>query len=751
MNNTTPTAPFKSQLAKLLATENITFRHDAGASTAFFDVKNRELVLPVWQNISEDLYDMLVVHEVGHALDTPYEGWKNAVDDIAKRLHGDRWQAAVGAVKGFLNVIEDARIDKRQKRRYPGSKRNYIFGYKELITRDFFGTSKRNIHEMSFIDRANIYFKGGFALGIKFSAEERAFIRRMEEQETFSEAVALTEDIYAWSREKGQQNQILKSNDFGEGEYSEDDDSEWLESDDDFDSSDDDVRDGDLDRDGKGRDDEGETSDQDTQGTGKRGERGQGDINENSDSGAPKSSDRGAGSSSSSTDDYIPEAETERAWQKNISSIVADSQVNYIYLDVPKADTTKIVDDYKLYLNGLRTYNDLSWVDGMTKKAADFKREENKNISFLIKEFEQRKAADAYAKISIAKTGVIDTNKLHSYKYNDDIFRRSLNVPTGKNHGFVMFLDWSGSMSPYVESTVKQLVTLTQFCKRVGIPFEVYTFRDLVVDGYPNPIEPNFNPFPNKQGLKNYMNISDYGFKLRNVLSSRMNVAELNKAYSYLFMGGSNRNEPMGGTPLNAAIVAAEEVVNDFRRKTKVEIVNVIFLTDGDSNPVSGFVYDKTQYPWRRGGNKYIIRDRVTKKEYNLGSDRYQYQEVTSALLKILKDRTNCNLIGFFLTNDSISYLTRKFSVSEESYDKLSKQWKNDGFVSISSSGYDQYFLINQKTMKIDKNDLEVNADMSTKKIAQQFIKFSEKKTVNRVLLRQFIDLVAVKPKMILI
>ena len=61
----------KSQLAKLLATENITVQHKPDAKTAWFDVKNRVLSLPVWREMSNDLYDLLVVHEVGHALDTP--------------------------------------------------------------------------------------------------------------------------------------------------------------------------------------------------------------------------------------------------------------------------------------------------------------------------------------------------------------------------------------------------------------------------------------------------------------------------------------------------------------------------------------------------------------------------------------------------------------------------------------------------------------------------------------------------------
>ena len=56
----------KTNLAKLLATENLVVEHKS-VETASFDVKNRVLTLPVW-NVSDVVYDMLVGHEVGHAL-----------------------------------------------------------------------------------------------------------------------------------------------------------------------------------------------------------------------------------------------------------------------------------------------------------------------------------------------------------------------------------------------------------------------------------------------------------------------------------------------------------------------------------------------------------------------------------------------------------------------------------------------------------------------------------------------------------
>ena len=93
----------KTQLAKLLATEDITVRHSSQAETASFDVKNRVLTLPEWDNISKDTLDMLIGHEVGHALYTFLKDWESAIDN--------------GYHKGILNVIEDARIEKKVKRR----------------------------------------------------------------------------------------------------------------------------------------------------------------------------------------------------------------------------------------------------------------------------------------------------------------------------------------------------------------------------------------------------------------------------------------------------------------------------------------------------------------------------------------------------------------------------------------------------------------------------------------------------------
>jgi hypothetical protein len=710
----------KSVLAKLLATENITMQKLAGAQTAWFDVKNRVLTLPIWQGISDDLEDMLVVHEVGHALDTPCDGWTNAIKDIATKIYGKPNKQNQMAVKGFLNVIEDARIDKRQKRRYPGARRNYIVGYKELMDRDFFGTANKDINSYSFIDRVNIYFKGGVALGVKFSPEENAFVKRIDAAETFKEVVKITEEVFAYAKLRGEEDQKIQMEAVRSGDGDEDEGEDFGDDFDDF------------------EDDEEESE-------GSKGYKGEGDISasddqtddeEDGDGDDQDQTSNGAGSS-----DFIPESKTEKAWEQKQSELVANGTTKYQYVGVPKPVVFKIVDDYKVFLKeNFNHYNgqnsaDRNWFPTIQAEVTKFRTEENASISFMVKEFEMKKSADIFSRISIAKTGVLDTNKIHSYKYNEDIFRRQAVVPTGKNHGFVMILDWSGSMYNSLRDTIKQLISLTSFCKRTQIPFEVYTFRDHTGS--------KGSSWETVQGDLQFENLT-----MRNILSSRMNVTELNNAYNLLWAmskSGSHM-EPMGGTPLNGAIVVTEQLVNQFKARSKVQIVNVIFLTDGGSNTIKGVTGTDIGNRWT-GDTKYIIQDKVMKKDYYLTEHIYSSAaEITINLLKILKDRTGCNLIGFYLHDRSSSRVVHEFygyAIEEKFRAAMVKSWNENKFIPVTNHGYDDYYIINTPAMKDTENKLEVNSTMTKAKIAKEFMKFSEKKAVNRILLKRFIDKIA--------
>jgi hypothetical protein len=72
-------------------------------------------------------------------------------------------------------------------------------------------------------------------------------------------------------------------------------------------------------------------------------------------------------------------------------------------------------------------------------------------VNYLVKEFEMRKSATLYKRAQTSKIGSLDMKKIWSYKLSDDLFKRVMTLPEGKNHGMIFLLDWSGSMDMVLE------------------------------------------------------------------------------------------------------------------------------------------------------------------------------------------------------------------------------------------------------------------------------------------------------------
>ena len=173
------TKEIKGNLARLLATENLIVEHKQ-TPTAYFNVDTRVLVLPKWDKASDIVYDMLVGHEVGHALFTPNVDFREQVS----------------CPQDYVNVIEDARIEKLMKRKYPGLKKSFTGGYSELNDKDFFQILDTDLTKLSLIDRINLHFKLGAYAMIPLSGAELVFAARADMAETFDEVCKIAEDVY---------------------------------------------------------------------------------------------------------------------------------------------------------------------------------------------------------------------------------------------------------------------------------------------------------------------------------------------------------------------------------------------------------------------------------------------------------------------------------------------------------------------------------------------------------------------------
>ena len=552
----------KSQLAKLLATEDLVVENK-DVETAEFNVHTRVLTLPFWKRASSVVYDMLVGHEVGHALFTPDEDWTDKVK----------------VPQQIVNVCEDARIEKLMKRKYPGLSKTFFNGYKELNDEDFFELEDQDIDDLNLADRTNLYFKGGSHISVNFSIEEKEIVDLVGAAETFDDALHASEVLYKYcvdqqqKEEDGEEANIQQELDTG-------------------------IEGGD--RPDLGKDDTEYSEEQ----------------------------DEGEGESESKTE-RVPEAQqsqpqrptsrgeievlTDEILQEKLSELNDPSTRGNesVYASVPKVNLDNIIishtqvrDELTEHFNSLlEPTEDRKWtanysvVDGEYRS---FKNSAKKEVSYLVKEFECKKAADNYARSSTSRTGVLDTKKLHQYKFSEDIFRRINVVPDGKNHGLIFILDWSGSMTNCLLSTLKQLYNLIWFCQKVQIPFEVYAFS--------NTYRYNQNvgyyggdPVVKLQEEKEYDFVVDNNFVLLNFFSSKFNKAGLENQMVNIWrlasnLDATNRNNwysddryttpnayQLGGTPLNDALVCLHQMLPQFKKENKLQKVQCVILSDGEA------------------------------------------------------------------------------------------------------------------------------------------------------------------------
>ena len=185
---------YKETLAKLMATENVDIVH-GDYRTAAFDIENRILYLPDYVDLGEDVYDLLISHEVSHALNTPVEGYHSATDEEQDEKF-----------KGFLNIVEDARIEKMIQRKFPGLKKSYITGYKKLFDEDMFGIkeySQEELDNMLLIDRLNVRAKlGKLASNVNIKNEERHFEEKLNKLKTWDDVVKLAKELFEYCKDE---------------------------------------------------------------------------------------------------------------------------------------------------------------------------------------------------------------------------------------------------------------------------------------------------------------------------------------------------------------------------------------------------------------------------------------------------------------------------------------------------------------------------------------------------------------------
>ena len=740
----------KSNLAKLLATENIEVQINK-VDTASFDVQNRILTLPKFKIKSQDVLDMLVGHECSHALHTDLEAWKNIGDDNKLRM--------------ACNVIEDARIDKLIQKKYPGLTKNYINGFDMMMKKDFFGVRDIDIQELSLIDKINLYFKSSKRLSFSLDDTEKTYFDKVDNVDTIEDVISLAKEIIAYQEEQNQNSEIPN---FDSVEDSDDEDNQEADGDE-QESDDGEPNENTESKNGSGAgDDSDENTESDT------------DINSTEENHGNEQLDE-------------PFSITQDNYEKNVKSLSHDeSAIGYEYLTLPKANLKNIIVDFKTHLSNFKIFeadrDTKTMLPGYQAEFKSFKKDNMKTVNYLVKEFEMKKSAEAYKRASTDKTGVLDPLKLKNYKFSDDIFKRLTVVPDAKNHGMIILVDWSGSMTDIAYNVVEQLSNLAWFCQRINIPYEIYLFSN--ANDYNGRRNSKFDGCFNHKIKDIYME----DFQLVNIASSKMKKSELDKSLMYLRMYclltdnySSNAIDRkwfeylsedksyskwvdtykmpkylrMYSTPLNESLVACIDIIKKFKSDNKIEKMIFATITDGASNGncnnYNPFYNDEGELRGLKQSNKnsIVVIKRNTKK-YVSKINRYSSGYInTSVLLDIIKDECGTNNIGFFLQNkatrsEAYHYIAKMKRKSNESYypesfevNAVLKQYRKDKCLISSKDGYDSYYLVLGNTKVVNNNLSEINEDATKAQIRNHFKKSMTSRLNSRVLLNNFIEKIA--------
>lgn len=769
----------KDTLAKLMATENITVVHKA-IPTAYFDVKNRVLACPTFKDdISSELYDLFMGHEVGHALYTPYEGLHSTIKNNR-------------TLKGYLNVIEDVRIERKIRDKFAGLRKSFFKAYDELMRKDFFGIKKRDLQSLSLIDKINLITKVGSRVNIKLNDVEQAFLDASYKCETWDDVVQVATAIYEWSKENETRNEddeslvkTLMGDDFDIDIDEEDDEptfgDQWEDNDDEHEDGEDEET---SEEDGE---DEEQASKSDlTAEQANEEDEEERDLSKDTSGkmGGEFDSDDGARESitehnaHSNEDDFIDENASVKTYCDINEFFKKDNVVDHMvvsYKDVFKDfDAHNSEKDESEYRSEYHNVQVPQWVE-MSEKVSKYLSDKSKKVVMhMAKEFDMRQTAKLAVRARVAKSGKLDMNKLAKYQIIEDVFKQMTYLPKGKNHGVQVLLDWSGSIANEAKDILEQAVILAEFCRKVQLPYRIYLFSDCY--------DPNRDWYA-------------HDGKLLEILSNEMTGREHKKALnvvSQLYIGSWARNinywqtnekteaffEATGydivtdsgslcwnivpnkynfsGTPLDHSIVAMRRLIPAFNKRYGIEKSILTIVTDGFSHESAMLKKTDVEYAdqrsqetedsWRNTTHRYL-KDPYTNTPYLFDGSKVDSWDRTCNLLEWISDTTGVTVTGYFIFSrkrdfSNLVYYLKEISWSEEA--DCWRQMKKTGLV-LNVKGYNKLFLTSSNNLLASGDD-ELDTGLvgaKKSKVLSAFKRNQKSKTTSRFLTNEFIKEIA--------
>ena len=657
--------------------------------------------------------------------------------------------------------------------KFPGLRRDFVRSYNDLFSRGFFGdVDEEDIQDRRLVDRVNLHYKVGRLLQIDFSASEQAVIDMIDRAETWEEVVEATRALFILGREEAEKRaEEREDEEFSDqgmpapmcGEGEEESDAEGM---------------------GSGAGEEGE-EDSDSDGSGGAGEDGE-DESSSTDGGG----DEDGGEDGSQQDGNVTscgagnpkldeemQSETVRDLENSLKNKfhkdTEEANRPQTFIGAPDTISEHFVTSVPEFIEEcVREGNMLSWQDsrwtGLSNQLKRFESSTKKIVSGMVQRFEMMKAAHEHKRTMTSDTGMNDMSKLSGYKWDDNIFLKSEEVADGKNHGMIMYVDWSGSMCCITNDTMRQVLILAMFCKKVNIPFACYAF----IGGFRSD-----NYFTREQISKRIRNVKDFEAVLGDIKLVEIATSEYSKDITrkgmafWLGVASANDSEGggyrypvsafrQGGTPLDDAIAVGVNIANEFRAANNIEVLSTVILTDGQtsSSPLSygGEVWVEERdmsgqplNPHAEYAGQRVLCSKTNGKTYR---GAHRHSSSTQVMMEYYKDHTGSNTtciqicprnrkdIGYWVNTMLADSHNAYYKTIEEREEIVEKVMKEGAHVLSEVGGFGQFIFMASESKRQVKGLDQVKQGSTSRVLANAFIREKQNRKRITQVMDQFVD-----------
>ena len=648
----------KSQaiLARLMANENIRIIQNSNYSKPHFALGECVLAMPNWEDMDENLEVALLAEEVGHALFTPQAEWAELMEDTH-------------IPESLFEVLEDVRVNKLMLDKYPGLDVDYRLAYQHVLDADQWDIKDKDVNAMSFVDRINIKSKFRTLVDVKFTEDEATHLKALAAVDTWEDMVAVAENIWNTFYAEAEVTKlsrmadeyygkdVLPSVGTGTNEYVADEAADHKE-----------------------------------------------DVDKGS-------SDYASNAGSNSADTNLQSGEyssvTYESFSAKLHDMVTDKKS--VVIDVPSLNVAKsCIVPYSEVAAGRQS----PFIEIPNEDMNEIK----KNVGLMSNEFNMRQSAQQMARARESRKGSLDVNKLHRYKYDDNIFQQVTTLPNAKSHGMVMLVDMSDSMSGILTKIRYQAGILAMFCDRAKIPFIVYGFT-------------NGGMTTREAESEVLSHVSMGNTRMVELASSNLSKMDLQNAISHLLAANKYHfgvYDQMGGTPLGESLCALTRLIPMHQRDWNVEKMSFVSLCDGggfrmsaDYSKVDHSIKLNMRWDQRHKAEFRMPCGEIVHLDHNYGS--HDFEEFVSYIRS-----TGVSTLGYHVVTNSNdgSWPSHRGNLRAE-------------MVAVASDyhGFDNHFVIYSKGLEGDGSFDD--HDSKFKKVETQFRHYMKGKKTSRTIARK--------------